>query len=87
MAESVVETNEAVSGAATASELGVAQTYAAMNCKQHRGRLSSKRDPDPGSGPQEPIPVNEETAFYDTDFRDWIEEAIGQIDETTTPGL
>jgi hypothetical protein len=33
MAESVVETNEAVSEAATASELGVAQTYAPMNYK------------------------------------------------------
>ncbi len=45
------------------------------------------RDPDPGSGPQEPIPMNDETAFYDTDYRDWIEEAIGQIDEITTPSL
>ncbi len=31
--------------------------------------------------------MNDETAFYDTDFRDWIEEAIGQIDEITTPSL
>jgi hypothetical protein len=43
MAESVVETNEAVSGAATASEFAVAQTYAPMSYKQHRGGLSNKR--------------------------------------------
>ncbi len=42
MAESVVETNEAVSGAATASELGVAETYAPMNYKPYRGRRAER---------------------------------------------
>ncbi len=36
MAESAVETNEAVSGTATAGELVFAQSYAPVNCKQNR---------------------------------------------------